>query len=356
MRLHTLLREIWRNLRSGTTRVGGLFLIAAAGLSLIVLSDILTISRSIHDAVAYQDSGAAVVTVALPGRINGASCEALADVPNVRAAGAMRFEDKVAATTLPGEPLDLYSVTRGFGRVLSAQDRGVGVYVSTDVASALGKAALPVGAGAPVPVRGTFPYPPDGRRAGFGWAVLSPVSTADGTFDECWALAWPQRSDLRSILLTSVTPAEGGSSSADQPIVSQLNATHGLTFAGSDLYQFRITRFAPALGAGVGVLLAGAAVWLRRVEIASNLHAGATRRTLRLQHVIESSTWSSSATAAAWMVGFFTAAFTAPTELPSLAIRSAEIALPFAAGCLVGTALVFAVVREGRLWRYAKGR
>lgn len=355
MRMSALFREISRNVASGTSRLAGLFLLATVALSLIVASDVLTISRSVTDAMEYRDSGSAVMTLTLPGRINGASCEALVDTPNVLAAGAMRSDGKVSAETLPGEPLDLYATTPGFGEVLGAGDGGNGVFVSTDVASNVGADSIPLTAGSPTPIRGTYSYPPDGRRAGFGWAVLAPTSANDGAFDECWALAWPQRSDLRQLLLTTVTPVDGNAS-ADQPLISQLNTKYGLTFSGPTVYRARITQYAPYLAALVGMLFAGAAVWFRRVEIASNLHAGGTRGTLYLQHLIEAITWSLPAVAAAWMAGFFSSMITASTELPSLAIRSAEIALAFAVGTLVGTASGFACVRESRLWRYVKGR
>jgi hypothetical protein len=296
------------------------------------------------------------MTLALPGRIDGESCEALAAAPNVRAAGAMRAQGKVSAVTLPGEPLELFAVTPGFARVLGAEDRGTGVYISADVASAVGEAVIPLAASRPVPVRGTFPYPPDGRRAGFGWAVLSPTSVSAAPFDECWVRAWPQRADMRRLLSTALSPTAGGGPSTDQPVHSQLNTTYGATFSGPAAYRSRITQYAPGLAAIFAVLLAGAAVWFRRVEIASNLHAGATRGALYLQHLIESAIWVTPAVAAAWLVGFVAAGCLAPTELPSLARRSAEIALTFIAGSFAGTALVFAVVREAHLWRYARSR
>lgn len=353
MRVPALLREIARNITSGTTRLGALVLVASLALTLVVLADVITISRTVQDAREYRDSGAAVMTLALPGRIDGRSCEALAEIPDVAAAGAMRAEGKVSAATLPGEPLDHYVTTPTFARVLGADDRGVGVYVSADVESSLGSGPLPI-AERTVPIRGSYPYPADGRRAGFGWAVLSPTS-ADGIFDECWVLAWPQRSDLRQLLLATVTPAQGAAST-EQPQVSQLNTSHGMTFAGLAGYQNRITQYASGLAVLVGALMAAAAVWFRRVEIASNLHAGAQRGILLLQHLIEGVAWAVPAVAAAWMVGFVVAALNAPTELSSLAVRSLEIALAFAIGSLAGTALGFALVREGRLWRYVKGR
>ena len=354
MRVPALLREIARNITSGTTRLGALVLVAALALTLVVLADVITISRTVQDAREYRASGAAVMTLALPGRIDGRSCEALSEVPDVLAAGAMRADGKVSAATLPGEPLDHYVTTPSFARVLGADDRGVGVYVSADVESSLGSGPLPL-AERPVPIRGSYPYPADGRRAGFGWAVLSPTSAAEGVFDECWVLAWPQRSDLRQLLLATLTPAQGAAST-EQPQVSQLNTSHGMTFAGLAGYQNRITQYAPGLAALIGALMAAAAVWFRRVEIASNLHAGAQRGILLLQHLIEGVAWAVPAVAAAWMAGFVVAALSAPTELSSLAVRSLEIALAFAIGSLAGTALGFALVREGRLWRYVKGR
>ncbi len=354
MKIHALLREVSRNLTSGTSRLGAFFSVAAVSVSLILLSDVLTITRIVDEAIEYRGSGSAVVTLAVPGRINGESCEALTEVPNVLAAGAMRESGKVSATTLPGEPLDLYTTTPTFAQVLGADDNGEGVYVPTDVATSLGAISIPIADG-PVPVRGIYAYPPDGRRAGFGWAVLSPTSPDDGVFDECWALAWPQRTDLRQLMLSAVTPATGGGST-EQPQVSQLNTKYGLTFAGTTAYQTRITQYAPHVVFLIGLMLGSIAVWNRRVEIASNLHAGGTRGVLYLQQLIETIAWSLPAAAAGWLLGFFASANTAPTELTSLTIRSAEIVIAFFAGTLAGAVIGFASVREGRLWRYVKGR
>lgn len=354
MKIHALLREISRNLTSGTSRLGTFFSVAAVSVCLILLSDILTISRIVDEAIEYRSSGSAITILTLSGRVNGESCEALAEVPNVLAAGAMRESGRTSATTLPGEPLDLYTTTPMFAQVLGAKDNGEGVYVPTDVAMSLGATTIPI-ADTSVPVRGVYAYPSDGRRAGFGWAVLSPTNPGDGAFEECWVLAWPQRADLRQLLLSTVTPAASGDST-EQPQLSQLNTKYGLTFAGTAAYQTRITHYASHMVFIVGLMLGSTAIWNRRVEIASNLHAGATRSVLYVQHLMETIAWSLPATAVGWMLGFFVSANTAPTELTSLTIRSLEIVAAFFAGTLVGAIIGFVSVREGRLWRYVKGR
>lgn len=354
MRTQGFIREVWRNLTSGTTRLGILFLVSGVALCAVLLSDLLTIARTVDDAIQYRDSGAAITTIALPGRINGESCEALAEVPDVLAAGAMRESGKVASLTLPGEPLALYVTTPHFGQVLGARDRGIGVYASADVARSVAQPAVPV-EGSLVPIRGTYSYPPDGRRAGFGWALLAPTAVNDGVFDECWALSWPQRSDLRQLMLAVVTPT-AGAAAGEEPLVSQLNTKYGAQFSGTIDYANRVTRFATPASLAVATLLGALAVWFRRVEIASNLHLGGRRTALYLQQVIEVLSWSLPAFALAWVVGTFTSAIVAPSEVLSLGIRTLEIALAFLAGSLFGATLGFALVREERLWRYVKGR
>lgn len=117
-----------------------------------------------------------------------------------------------------------------------------------------------------------------------------------------------------------------------------------------------MTKFAPHVAVLIGLLISAIAVWNRRVEIASNLHAGSTRASTHLQHLADISAWSIPACALAWTLDFYVALVTSPIELASLAARSAEIAAGFVGGSLVGATCGVLAVREGRLWRYVKSR
>lgn len=354
MRLPAFRREVWRNLTTGTSRAGLFASVSVIVLGLIVLAEVVTIAGLVSAGVEYRASGAAITTLTLPGRIDGRACENLNRSAGVIAAGAMREAGGVSLTVLPGTPLDQYLSTPSFPRVLGASDRGRGAYFSMEVVDAVGRRPLAID-GRLVPVRGEFPYPSDGRRAGFGWAMLSPTTEAGGPFDECWVEVWPEREDTRQMLLTTLTPDALGAD-GDEPQVAQLTSRYGSEFGGAAVYEQRATRFAGTVAFALGGVLAAIAVRLRRVEIASSLHAGAARKTLTLQHVIEVLAWSVPAAVWAWAAGSSTAALAAPTELAALALRSAHLAAGFALGSVVGVVVGSLLVRERALWSYLKSR
>jgi len=353
MRGAAMLRETARNLLSGTSRLHVFGVFAVFGAALLVVVEVLTVSAIVADAEEYRDSGASIVTLELPGLIDGRACEALSTVPDVRAAGAMRETEAAIATALPGEPLRAYITTPSFAAVVGATDAGEGVYLPRDAAASLGRRSVSVN-GATISVRGVYAYPQDGRRAGFGWAVLSPTREDDGLFDECWALIWPQRDDARRLMLTTLS-ADIVHSSGD-PQITQLNAGRGAVFTGSERFNTRVTQFAPHAAWLFAAALACSAVWIRRVEIASNLGVGAPRMTLFLQHLLEVLAWSLPSAVTAGIIGLCLSATTAQTELASLSASGVAIAGAFFSGSMVGAGIGFHVIRPHRLARYAKER
>ncbi len=354
MRPTAFLRELARDVISGTSRACLFASLSLLVLALIVTAEVLTASALVRQATEYRASGAAITTVAFPGRVDGRACEALATSPGVLAAGALRAASPATLAALPGAPLEHYETTPSLARLLRATEAGRGAYFSQDVVDAVGQAVATV-EGRNVPVRGTFPYPTDGRRPGFGWAMLSPVRPGDGAFDECWIEVWPERSDTRRMLLTAVIPGNSVDPAAE-PQVSQLNAAHGAEFSGAASYEHRPTRFAPLVALLIGALLGGISVHVRRVEIASNLHAGASRRILMVQQTAEADAWALPAAVCGWAVGGVIAVALVPQELAALARGSAFIAAAFLAGALWGACMGTFFVRESRLWSYVKSR
>lgn len=323
-------------------------------LIVAVLSDALTVSEMVRHADDFRRSGAAVATLASPAGIDGEACEALSGVPDVLAAGALRVEKPVTMTTLPASPLEHFETTPGLARVLEATEDGHGVYVSRDVASTLGAHGLPLADGV-VPVRGVYDYPADGRRPGFGWAMLSPTTATVQPFDECWVLTWPQRLDTRHLLLTTLDPG-GDFDGEKQPHLAQLNAKYGEVFTGTDRFRSRSTQYAPQYVFGAAMLLGFASILLRRVELASNLHAGMERAKLMAMMVTEVFAWAVPAIAAAWMAGVVVAALTTPAELGSMSFRAGQIALAFLPGSMLGAVVGVSSIRERLLWRYVRSR
>jgi hypothetical protein len=121
--------------------------------------------------------------------------------------------------------------------------------------------------------------------------VLAQVP-AEGRFDYCWAEVWPPDSTSASLLLLTVADV----SQPDVELrVDQLNARFGTELDPAALYRHRITRFTPVVVVAVaGLLLGRVGVRLRRLEFASAMHAGVSRRALLFQVTVETgSGWSS---------------------------------------------------------------
>lgn len=292
MRLRIVCREAWRDTVTGVARLPVLSALFAAVLIGGLLLDLLAVGGLIHRAERFQAAGASVLTVYAPGGIDGEVCESLNRLPGVRAAGALRDTGtELQPELLPLSRVAAYEVTRSFPEVVRSDGSGAGIHLSSDVAQAfrphsrgrhlvLRKPAGP-GWGRVYPWDDT-----DGRRGGYGYAALIPAD-AESPFDECWADLWPVSQSTRELLLLAVTPGAG-----DPPQIGQLNTTLGTQFDGAAEFRGRPTRWLP-LGMALGSFVLGfGAVRRRRLEIASDLHAGLSREDLYLKHVLESAAWA----------------------------------------------------------------
>ncbi|REJ06377.1 hypothetical protein DY023_06245 [Microbacterium bovistercoris] len=126
----SLFREAVRDVLTGAGRTILFAMLAAAALGGIVVTDALTTVRIIDEAHKYKSSGAAVLTIASTGHVNGEACEALDDVPGIEAAGALRNTNTtLALTLLPSAPLPLFESTHGLSAVLGTNANNAGVLV-----------------------------------------------------------------------------------------------------------------------------------------------------------------------------------------------------------------------------------
>jgi len=271
-----IMGEAVRNLASGTTKPVRFTLLFSVAVLVIGLGDALTVQRYMEEAIHYRDSGAATVTVVSPGQINGNSCDKLVTIPSIMAAGALRQDDEsLVSTVLPKGAIASYSVTEGALSVFQTSDsKTVGVVVSTTVANTLG-----VSPGQTVPltigqteVRGQFDWPNDGRRPGFDFAILTPI-TGDELFDECWIKAWPVPENIQVLLRLVIDNTTGDTTAKID--YSQVNTSLGAHFTGVERYSSRISQVAPLLIFVVAVLLGLVMVWVRRLELATAQHVGA---------------------------------------------------------------------------------
>lgn len=351
-------REVARNIRSGTTRT---LLLATASIvvgSVLVLVDIGDVRQLLDEAETYQRSGAATLTLVAPGRVDGESCAALERVDGVLEAGAIRQStDTLKAVALPDAPLSTFEVTPDFPGILTdSRSLAGGVVVSRDVANTLG---VQVGEAfaernGTANVTGVFDYPSDGRRPGFGWAALI-RSNYELPFDECWAYAWPQQPELRALLTATLTPAVQGADD-DPPQVAQLNASLGWQFGGSDRLTYRMTGYSPLIASLFAVVLAAVAIRLRRLEIASNLHAGAMRRDVISMMLAESASWAVPAAVITTAITLIISAPVASGDRTALIIEGLKTPIGLITGTLVGTLIATALVHERHLFVYFKER
>lgn len=105
-----------------------------------------------------------------------------------------------------------------------------------------------------------------------------------------------------------------------------------------------------------GLFLGVASIWMRRVELASNIHAGAKRRDLRLQHLLETVAWAVPAAVVCTGIGFVLALSLAPAEAVSLCLRTTQLTGSLLLGALIGAVAGVQFMRERDLSRFVKGR
>lgn len=350
-----IFREAWRDITSGTARTVAFALLLSAVTAGLVAADLLAVQSMTAAAEKFRSSGASVATIAAKGRIDAAACEALSTVAGVRAAGAIRKNDRgIVAAALPSSSIPVMEATQGFPALLRATDTpGAGVVLSDQVADALRLEAgdtLRTADGATL-VTGTYRYPTDGRRPGLGYAALVPVPD-QGAFDECWIDVWPASAQTRPLLQTTLLT---GSDEGEQPVLSQLNTTLGTEFDGHTAFEERITRHAAALALLLGLGLGYLSVRTRRIHFASALHAGVRRTSLAAIIALEILSW----TAPAAILTASTAAVliaTGATDADASALLAAQIAIPAVIGPYLGAAVGLALTRERHLFRYFKDR
>lgn len=357
MRFCSLCREAGRNIATGTARFAVLSALLGVALGALVFIDGMTTSGLIASAERFRSSGAATETLVAEGSVDGEACEAVSKLPGVTASGALRASaSKITIATLPDAPVPLYEVSPGFaGIVTDRTDLPGGVLAPAELAETLGVSAGDVVASdaGPMPIAAVYDYPSDGRRAGFGYAILA-VTNQAGEYDECWAQAWPQLPNLRALLLAAVIPSDG----ADErkPQVSQLNSSLGALFEGSAAFAERLTRLATPAAAAVAAGLGLVSVRSRRLQHVSALHAGVTRIDLFALNLLEGGAWAASAGAIGMGIVVAVAATVGPDDRVAVFQSLAGIPLAGVAGALVGVAVGTGVMSERQLFRYFKDR
>ncbi|MDR0849562.1 MAG: hypothetical protein LBN10_11100 [Propionibacteriaceae bacterium] len=357
IRFREAFREAWRNVWSGTTHMVRWCLLLLAVVAAGAWLDTTWVTSLTNDAADYLQHNGSTWVLEAPGQISGEACDALGSADSVLAAGAARAErDGLRTLALPRAPIPLYSVTPGFLGVASATGSG-GLVVSDNVAARYGLTApdtLGLANGT-VLVGGTYPYPDDGRRSGLGFAALS-VTPSQAPFDECWIRIWPPSQNTAMLTYTAVLPAMGDPMMTAQNVkLSQANPTFASSFDGYTGFATRLTRWIPLATAAAGFLIGIAATATRRLEYASDLHAGIPKSFLGVQCLVEALSWIIPACILA-LVGVVVGAYPAQAETRHIALLGMRPIVTGGAASLIGAVLAVWTVRESRLFTLFKNR
>jgi len=353
--------EAWRDVLSGTTRAGVFAVVFVALVGGLASVDVRSVVSLLAGADHFRVSGAAVQVLNADGSVDGARCDGLSSTAGVGAAGAVRQGTPIRFFAMPASQISVMEVTPGLAPMLgvigqpSASDPAIpdGIWLSADLAQVLGASpgrTVATSAG-PALVAGVYTWPDDGRGRDLGYAVVAPVP-AQGSFSQCWTQIWPTNQEAQTLAFVAVT-----SDSTDLQITQgQLNTTLGLTYDTATLLATRLTGAAPWAAAVIGLVLGFTAVHLRRLEIASSLHARVTRTSLLWQHLCEAVFWIGagvviSGAGLAWAAGWGN-----PDPAWSTWIIGARVLVAGAAATALGTMVGVLAVRETHLFRYTKAR
>lgn len=373
-----VLGEALRNLYTGVTRPLLLAAAFALGIGSIIAFDVRTIVDANAQLVQWRDAGASIIVLEAEGAVDGATCEALHRVDGITGSGAGRLpgrsgpapstEQQLPLPTLPLAAPAYAEVTPGFAQLIATAAAGSatpyaatpeslangGLLLSDSLARTVDRgpgSRLATGLGE-ARVAGAYATPEDGRQNRFAYAALAQVPP-HGTFDFCWAEVWPADPFLTNLIRSAISPT---ATEPEDAKLGQLNPTLGTSLGAHDLYQQRSTRHVPAIATGMAFALGLISVRLRRLEIASALHAGVTHRALYPQLAIETGTWAAAGAVLAAPGIWFAAHLGNPLPAtPVLPVASAGLASAVAAA-IVGALTGAALTREHHLFRYFKNR
>lgn len=362
IKLREVIREAWRNTVTGVSKPIIAILVFVLTIGVIANFQAGAFTEANAEANKWRSQGSAVLVVDLAGAIDGARCHALAAVPGIAAAGAIRNGDEQTISALPSTSFSAKEATSGMQDVLrvhqiAAGSQG-GLWVSEDLAQALGVSStngkkVSFASANDVPVTGVYPYPDDGRNPSLAYNLIS-VVPASGRFDSCWVEFWPENIGLESVLALPVMSADLPPDTPPQ--IQQFNSTKGLKFDPQDRLDRITTPYFALLGLLVGLVLGFGLIHTRRLEIAGALHAGVDKVSLVVQGMIEALLWVIPGVAA--LSAFLGWQAMGPDRDISWAafVPGLQVVLLAAIGVVIGSAVATALIKEKYLFKYFKGR
>jgi hypothetical protein len=312
-----------------------------------------TVRGFVNEANTYLNEGGATWILQSPQAISGNACDALSTVEGVLASGSLRDDHSgLTDVLLPRTTIPLYSVTPGFFLVVNANHGfDPGLVVSDQVFDRYGLAVegrIHTTRGE-VPISGMYRYPEDGRRSGLGFAALQ-VVTSDEIFDECWVTMWPTIEQTKSLLYLSLIPHYA----SRQTQIFQLNPQHASVY-DVGRYDHRLTRWTPLISLVISLILAVTTVWTRRLEHASNLHAGVSHFFLHLQLLFESISWVAIATIFCIPIVIVTS-WGSLSDTICVMFTGVRVLVSAVSGAIMGTVIGCSLIRESQLFTFFKYR
>ncbi len=353
-RFRSLVGESRRNVSTSPLRS----LIHGAVLSSVVVAiallDTLTIAGLERQAETFRAAGGATRVLSSPDAVDRDRCERLPTAAGFAASGSLAQKDSIALLEPGSSAIPVYEVSRGLAARLGIVDVGLGgVYLATTFAAELGadRGTVLMTREGHVPVLGTFaPGPRDGGASRLSSALVS-IVPATGTASECWADTWPASRDRDPLLLTALSP----DAPSKETSVDPLNPVVGQEFTGAEAFLERTTRFAPAAAAAAALLLGVVYSRARRLELASSLHAGASRGFVTGTMIAEAMLVGVPAlgmAALTYGVLVLLLGVNVATLLPALALSAGTAAAMF----VTGVAAAASTVRESDLFALFKAR
>lgn len=246
--------------------------------------------------------------------------------------------------------------------------------MSTAVARTYGAHAgtvLPLVGGARMRVSATFDWPSDGRHPTYGYAIISPGNDTKA-YDTCLVRAWPVPDGIESLLRVSIradaesgvgaaasstSAGTSGSNETPHAKISRINTMLGSHMPGPADFDARITRYAPLLMFVIAMALGFASVCMRRIEIASALHAGYPKTAMLLQLSLETlATVAASCVACLPVVAIVPLILTGSGDAMPVVAMLCRVPGAMSVGMLAGTAVGGMTIRERQLFAYFKAR
>lgn len=348
--------EATRNLVSGTTRAGVLFVLAWVLGTALLAFDAMAIGALQTRAHELRAHAGNIRIVVAEGAIDPVACARLGELNGVAASGAIWGLDSISLQALPNIDVPAYRISRGVAEMLDFPGFHDGsVYVPAALAErwhATAGTRLDT-SDAVLAVAGVFSYSEsDGRDPRLSSAISIAGETSEFA-SECWFAVWPITTAMDSYALGSLAP------SVPQDVTAQvipLNASVGDRHDLAGEFATRATGALTPLVVLVFAALGFAGMRARRLEIASNLHAGAKPAIIGFTAAIESAVWASAAALAMFSCTRIIAVLLMREPLDayeaSLAATSALSALAAVAGAL----FVVFLTREDRLFSIFKAR